>query len=157
MKVRLKGFSLVELLAVVAIMSILATIGLPLLELAHRRTQEEELRRALREIRGALDHYKRLVEMGHIATETGGTGFPPNLEVLTRGIEDAKSPGRAQIYLLRQLPRDPMASPKLPAASSWRLRSYDSPPDNPQPGRDVFDVYSSSDALGLNGLPYSKW
>lgn len=152
-----KGFSLVELLAVVAIVSMLASIGLPLMELAHRRTQEEDLRRALREIRGALDQYKRLVDTGRIAQAAGGSGYPPNLDVLTQGIDDAQSPRRTSVYLMRQLPRDPMAPTEVRAADTWRLRSYDSPPDDPRPGNDVFDVHSGSAAVGLNGVPYSQW
>ncbi len=157
MRVHRQGFSLVELLAVVAIMSILATIGLPLMELSKQRTQEEDLRRSLREIRGALDQYKRLVDTGRIAQPAGGSGYPPNLEVLSQGVVDAQSPQAAKIYLLRQLPRDPMAPPDQAAATTWALRSYASPPDDPQPGLDVFDVHSKSNAVGLNGVPYAQW
>lgn len=152
-----RGFSLVELLAVVAILSILATIGLPLMELSQRRTQEEDLRRSLREIRTALDQYKRLVDTGRIAQPAGGSGYPPNLDVLVSGVEDAQSPKAAKLYLMRRLPRDPMAPPALAAADTWSLRSYASPPDDPQPGADVFDVSSKSTAVGLNGVPYRSW
>lgn len=154
---RPKGFSLVELLAVVAIMSILATIGLPLMELSQRRTQEEDLRRSLREIRTALDQYKRLVDTGRIAQPAGGSGYPPNLEVLVDGVDDAQSPKAAKLYLMRRLPRDPLAPADQPAARTWALRSYASPPDDPQPGVDVFDVRSMSTAVGLNGVPYAQW
>ena len=154
---RPKGFSLVELLAVVAIMSILATIGLPLMELSQRRTQEEDLRRSLREIRTALDQYKRLVDTGRIAQPAGGSGYPPNLEVLVDGVDDAQSPKAAKLYLMRRLARDPLAPADQPAARTWALRSYASPPDDPQPGVDVFDVRSMSTAVGLNGVPYAQW
>ncbi len=154
---RSKGFSLVELLAVVAIMAILATIGLPLIELSQRRTQEEDLRRSLREIRTALDQYKRLVDTGRIAQPAGGSGYPPNLEALVEGVEDAQSPKAAKLYLMRRLPRDPMAPVEEPAVRTWALRSYASPADDPQPGLDVFDVRSKSTAVGLNGVPYAQW
>ncbi len=157
MKTRRQGFSLVELLAVVAIMSILATIGLPLMELSQRRTQEEDLRRSLREIRSALDQYKQLVDTGRIAQQAGGSGYPPSLEVLSQGVVDAQSPQAAKIYLLRQLPRDPMAPADQAATNTWAPRSYASPPDDPQPGQDVFDVHSKSSAVGLNGVPYAQW
>lgn len=157
MRAHRQGFSLVELLAVVAIMSILATIGLPLMELSQRRTQEEDLRRSLREIRTALDQYKQLVDTGRISQQAGGSGYPPSLEVLSQGVVDAQSPQAAKIYLLRQLPRDPTAPAEQGAASTWALRSYASPPDDPQPGQDVFDVHSKSSAVGLNGVPYAQW
>lgn len=146
-----------ELLAVVAIMSILATIALPLMELSQRRTQEEDLRRSLREIRSALDQYKQLVDTGRIAQQAGGSGYPPNLELLSQGVVDAQSPQGTKIYLLRRLPRDPMAQADQSAANTWAPRSYSSAPDDPQPGEDVFDVRSRSSAVGLNGVPYAQW
>jgi general secretion pathway protein G len=151
------GFSLVELLAVVAILSILASIGLPLMELSARRNQEEDLRRSLREIREALDQYKLMADRGRISQLAGASGYPPNLEVLSQGVIDAQSPHGAKLYFLRAIPRDPMAPSGLPSAESWALRSYSSPPDNPQAGEDVFDVHSKSGQVGLNGVAYSEW
>lgn len=157
MMVRHKGFTLIEMLVVVAIVSILATIGLPLTEIAQRRNQEESLRLSLREIRSALDAYKKAMDQGRILRSVGETGYPANLEVLVTGVVDAQSPRGERIYFLRTLPRDPFAPPETPAAETWALRSYDSPPDDPQPGRDVFDVHSKSTALGLNGVAYRLW
>ncbi len=155
---RRRGFSLVELLVVIAIMSILATIGLPLAELSHRRAQEEELRRALREIRSALDTYKRMVDAGVIARPAGGSGYPPNLRVLVDGEVNAQTPQAGRLYFLRRMPRDPFAPDKtVEAADTWGLRSYQSPPDDPQPGRDVYDVYSKMPGHGLDGTPYRLW
>jgi general secretion pathway protein G len=153
-----KGFSLVELLVVVAILSVLASIGMPLAELSAKRNKEEDLRRNLRVIRDALDTYKRYVDEGRIARDAGGTGYPPNLAVLVDGAPDAQSPLAARHYLLRSLPADPMApADGRPAADTWGLRSYASPAEDPKPGRDVFDVYSKSTGTGLNGLPYRSW
>lgn len=153
-----RGFSLVELLVVVAIMSILASIGLPLAELSHRRSQEEDLRRSLREIRSAIDAYKRLVDMGRIARAADASGYPPRLQVLVDGVPDAQSPQGTMLYFLRRLPRDPLAAEAgTDAADTWGLRSYASSADDPQPGRDVFDVYSKSAGAGLDGVPYRKW
>ncbi len=152
------GFSLIELLVVVAIMSILASIGLPLAELAHKRTQEEDLRRSLREIRNALDAYKRLVDTGRIARAADASGYPPRLQVLVDGVPDAQSPQGTLLYLLRRLPRDPLASDTVTeAADTWTPRSYTSSADDPQPGRDVFDVHSKSAGIGMDGVPYRKW
>lgn len=153
-----RGFSLIELLVVVAIMGVLASIALPLAELAHQRTKEEELRRALRDIRGAIDSYKRLVDLGSIPRAADGSGYPTSLEQLVDGVVDARSPRGARIYLLRSLPRDPFADDGLgPAAASWALRSYASPPEDPKPGKDVFDVHSRSSATGMNGIAYREW
>ena len=152
------AFSLVELLAVIAILSILASIGLPLAELSHRRSQEEELRRALREIRSALDAYKRMVDAGLIARPAGGSGYPPTLQVLVDGEVNAQTPQASRLYFLRRIPRDPLAPDTVAdAAQTWGLRSYESPPDDPQPGRDVFDVYSKVTGVGLDGRPYRQW
>lgn len=152
------GFTLVELLVVVAIMAVLASIGLPLAELSKRRAQEEELRRSLREIRTAIDHYKRMVDMGRIAKDAASSGYPPNLEILVDGAPDAQSPRQARIYFLRRLPRDPMAPESIgSAAETWALRSYESPTNDPRPGKDVFDVYSRAAGEGLDGTPYRQW
>jgi general secretion pathway protein G len=71
---------------------------------------------------------------------------------------DAKHPEKRKIYFLRRVPRDPMSTDfSLPEAQTWGTRAYDSPADSPQEGDDVFDVYSHSQKLGLNGIPYNKW
>lgn len=152
-----RGFSLVEMVVVVAILAALASIGIPLAELSKQRSQEEDLRRALREIRSALDAYKRLSDQGQILKAADASGYPATLELLVQGVQDVRSPTRARIYLLRSLPRDPFAPPSVPAGATWELRSYASAPDAPRPGADVFDVRSKSDRVGLNGVPYREW
>lgn len=153
-----RGFTLIELLITVAIIATLASIAMPLSELAVQRSKEQDLRKALRDIRDALDAYKRASDEGRIVRAADQSGFPPTLNVLVEGVADAKSPAGNRIYFLRRVPRDPMHSDTAaPAASTWRLRSYASPPDRPEPGRDVFDVFSASDKLGLNGVPYREW
>jgi general secretion pathway protein G len=145
------GFTLVELVLTVAILGLLASIALPLAEVHVQRNKEQELRVALREIRTAIDAYKRAVDEGSVARSIDRTGYPPKLEVLVEGVEDQRKPDKPRVYFLRRLPRDPMTG------EAWGLRSYASPHDSPQAGLDVYDVFSLSDAKGLNGVPYREW
>jgi general secretion pathway protein G len=158
MAMKTRGFTLIELVITVAIVGLLATAAYPMAEMAARRTKEQELRLALREIRDALDAYKAAFDDGRIEQEVGQSGYPPDLDVLASGVEDAKDPDGGMMYFLRQVPRDPFFPDGTAAASrTWGLRSYESPPDAPQPGEDVFDVYSLSTGAGLNGVKYRDW
>jgi general secretion pathway protein G len=151
------GFTLIEMLAVLAILSLLALSALPVAELVHKRSKERELKAALAEIRGALDAHRRAVDAGKVMTPPGASGYPASLTDLVAGVEDARDPQRRLIYFLRRIPRDPFASLDLQAEQSWGLRSYRSPPGDPRPGEDVFDVYSLAPGVGLNGVPYREW
>jgi general secretion pathway protein G len=152
------GFTLIELMVTLAIIAVLASIALPLTELAVKRSKEQELRSALREIREALDAYKQLADEGRIAKSADESGYPRSLLALVDGVEDVKSPHHLTIYLLRQLPRDPMHENSLaPAEDTWAKRSYASSRDYPREGNDVFDVHSLSTEVGLNGIPYREW
>jgi general secretion pathway protein G len=154
---RWKGFSFIELMITLAIMAVLVTVAVPLLQVNIQRQKERELRAALTEIREALDAYKRASEQGRITLRIGESGYPPSLEHLVIGVEDEHSPARQRMYFLRRLPVDPMLPPSSDRKPIWGLRSYESPPNNPAEGKDVFDVYSLSDKIGLNGVPYWKW
>ncbi len=154
---RASGFTLIELLVTVAIVAILASIALPLAELSSQRSREAELRSALREIRGAIDAYKQAADQGRVKKTLEQTGYPPTLEALVNGVEDEKDPKKARIYFLRRLPRDPFSDPRLPPAESWGKRAYESAPDAPREGPDVYDVYTQSSGTGLNGVPYREW
>lgn len=154
---RERGFTLIEMVVVVLIVSILASAAMPLAALHQRRAKEAELRVALRTIRTALDDYKRAWDQGKIERRAGESGYPPDLETLVQGVRNATSAKGGRIYFLRRLPRDPFADAALPDAKTWGLRSYASPPDAPAPGADVFDVYSQADGVGLDGTAYRSW
>lgn len=153
-----RAFTLIELVVTVAIVALLASVAMPLGELVVQRGKEQELRTALRQIREGIDAYKQAADEGRIPRAPNESGYPPTLEILADGVEDAKTPDRRKIYFMRRIPRDPMAGPaETKAALTWGRRSYRSPPDNPQEGSDVFDVYSLSSGVGLNGVPYREW
>jgi general secretion pathway protein G len=153
-----RGFTLVELMVTVAIVALLASIGLPLAELAVRRQKEQALHGALREIRTAIDAYKLASDQGRIRKSAEQSGYPDSLDALVRGVEDARSPGQEKIYFLRRLPRDPLfPDAQARAADTWGKRSYASPPDAPREGADVYDVYSLDPGAGLNGVAYKDW
>ena len=153
-----RGFTLIELLITVAIVGLLASVALPLTELAVQRSKEQELRIALREIRSGIDAYKKAWDEGHIQKSLDDSGYPKKLEVLAEGVEDFKSPKRVKMYFLRRVPRDPMMrDTSSNATETWGKRAYKSPPDEPQEGEDVYDVYSLSTGVGLNGRAYREW
>lgn len=152
------GFTLIELLITVAIVGLLASIALPMTELAVQRSKEQELRIALREIRTGIDAYRKAWDEGHIQKSLDDSGYPKKLEVLAEGVEDFKSPKRSKMYFLRRIPRDPMMQDtRSEPAETWGKRTYKSPPDEPQEGDDVYDVYSLSKGVGLNGVAYREW
>jgi general secretion pathway protein G len=152
------GFTLIELVITVAIVALLASIALPVTELAVQRGKEQDLRRSLREIREAIDGYKQASDEGRVRKSINESGYPKKLEMLVEGVEDEKSPKRDKIYFLRRLPRDPFSSdPTLSASATWGKRSYASPPDDPKDGDDVFDVFSLAPGKGINGQPYREW
>lgn len=155
-----QGFTIVELVITVAIIALLATMVVPSAQLALQREQEAELKRALHTIRDGLDAYKRAWDQNKIKKEIDKrSGYPPDLQTLVDGVDDASSPKEGvRIYFLRSIPRDPFwPDATTPPAEQWGLRAYQSPPDDPQPGDDVYDVYTRSSKVGLNGVPYREW
>jgi len=159
---RTNGFSLVELLAVLAILSVLAAVAMPLAQMNAERTRETELKRALWEIRDAIDAYHEARMSGAIALPPGADAtspaYPPNLHALTLLQPDQRANHQGEfLRFLRRVPADPFADPTADAERTWGLRSYMSEADKPQPGADVYDVYSRAPGTALNGVPLSQW
>ena len=160
------GFTLIELVVTVAIVAILATVALPMLQLSVQRVKENELRANLRQIREAIDAYKKVadIENGPIKKTISQSGYPPSLDVLVNGVVDDKDPNKHKIRFLRSIPLDPMQSVDQASSQSgddllnnWGLRSYKSEANSPAEGDDVYDVYSRSKQIGINGVPYNQW
>ena len=152
------GFTLIEMMVTVVLVGILASVVVPLTEMTIQRGREQDLRMALREIRGAIDAYKRAGDEGRIYRSATTTGYPETLDALVEGEPDLKDPAKRKIYFMRRVPRDPLNPDiKLAPAATWGKRAYASEADRPKEGDDVYDVYSTSQRIGLNGLPYAQW
>lgn len=152
------GFSYIEIIFTLAILALIATVAVPYVELTVKRKLENELQQNLRTLRTAIDEYYDAVQQGKIQVSADASGYPPNLNVLVNGIDDASTPDNRKIFFLRRIPRDPFHRDiNVPAEQTWVLRSYDSPPNSPRAGRDIFDVFSTSKEIGLNGIPYNEW
>ena len=151
---------MIEVVIAAAIIALLASVVFPIAEMSVRRSKEQELRAALWQIRSALDTYKKAADEGHVLLQAGDSGYPSSLQVLVDGVEDAKSSdaSKSKLYFLRRIPKDPFNSELgIPPVLTWGIRSYDSSPDNPKEGKDVFDVYSRTSGSGLNGISYREW
>ena len=151
-----QGYTFVEVVVVTAILLILASAVMPLAQVTSQRQREAELHRGLREIRTALDRFKDAVDSGQIAQselEPGNEGYPPDLETLVEGISAANDASGRKLKYLRRIPIDPMTN-----SMEWGLRSYQDKPDaTTWGGKNVFDVYTTSTATGLDGTKYRDW
>jgi len=151
-----RGFTFIELVIVTTILLILASTVMPLAQVTAQRQREAELRRALREMRTALDRFKDAVDLGLIPQtelEPANEGYPPDLETLVEGVSAANDASGRKLKFLRRIPIDPMTQ-----TSEWGLRSYQDDPDATSWGRqNVFDVFTTSEGIALDGTNYRDW
>src|SRR5690349_8057012 len=165
---RPRGFTLVELVITLALVGILALAVVPFSQLIVQREKEQQLSGALREIRTALDAYKEASDAGLIEREAEASGYPPSLAVLVDGVKNVKDPKGGLLMFLRRVPRDPFfaGDADTPPEDTWSLRAFGDPPahadgsdasERGNAGKDVFDVTSKSDRVGINGIPYRQW
>ncbi|MBI4851299.1 MAG: type II secretion system protein [Acidobacteria bacterium] len=154
-----KGLSLLELIITLAILAILVSSTLPLAYNTVKRNREIELRRALRELRTAIDAYKRYSDStlppGQLVPiqERTPSGYPRNLEILAKGFTPSNRVDDKKLRFLRRIPVDPNTG-----LAEWGTRSSTDDPDSQSTNdEDVFDVYSKSNEVGLNGTKYREW
>jgi general secretion pathway protein G len=153
---RANGYSFVELLVVTTIILILASAVQPLARVTMQRQREVELRRALRDMRDAIDKFKDAADQGMIPTtelKANSEGYPPDLETLVDGVSVANDASGRKLKFMRRVPIDPMTGePK------WGLRAYQDKPDSTSwGGQNVYDVRSLSTGTGLDGTKYKDW
>lgn len=157
---RSNGFTLVEMLVALALVSIAAAVMFPYAALVETRAKEAELRIALRAVRRAIDEYKAASDAGLIERRTGASGFPPNLDVLATGAPRSGDSGHGapRLVFLRAVPRDPFHSDRnVSPSATWSVRSYGASPGDFSPGEDVYDISSRSERTALDGSLHADW
>jgi general secretion pathway protein G len=151
------GVTLLELLITITVIFILASIAIPISKVATKRGKEIELRQQLRVLRNAIDQFKfdwdaKKISRLESDVANGGTGYPKSLEILVEGAPSGDVKGTVRKYL-RRIPKDPMGGDK-----GWGFRCYKDPPDQMEwCGDDVYDVFTLSEGIGLDGIPYKEW
>ena len=147
---RQSGVTLLEMIVVITILLIMMGAAVPVLKVSVRRQREVELRRDLWEMRAAIDRYKDAADKNAFQQKLGSEGYPPDMDTLVNGVEVA---GGKKLRFLRRIPIDPMTG-----NTDWGLRSMqDDPQSDSWGGQNVFDVYTKSTGVGLDGTKYKDW
>ena len=125
-----RGFTLIELMVVMAIISILLAIALPIYQKSIVRAKESVLRNNLFTLRSMIDEYT------------------VDKQQAPQSLQDLVSEG-----YLRQVPQDPMTN----SDQNWKVTMEDTPVGGSTATPGIFDVHSGSDKNSLEGAPYSDW
>ncbi|HME99213.1 MAG TPA: type II secretion system protein [Terriglobia bacterium] len=150
--VHYRGFTLLELMMSVMIISILVGLAVPLARNSIKREKEVELRVALREMRTAIDKYKDAADRGFIMVKVDTEGYPEKLQDLVDGVQMVGAVDK-KLKFLRRIPKDPMTN-----STEWGQRSYqDDPKATSWGGQNVFDVYTKSEGTAFDGTKYNEW
>lgn len=145
-----RGVTLLEMIVVITILLILMGAAVPVMKVSVIRGRETDLKRALWEMRDAINRYKDAADKNQFQVKLGTEGYPPDLDTLVNGVEIA---GGKKLRFLRHIPVDPMTG-----NTDWGLRSMqDDPQSDSWGGQNVFDVYTKSNGTGLNGIKYKDW
>lgn len=143
------GLTLIELIVATMIIAILMAAAVPIARVQVKREKERELRRALWEMRDAIDRYKDAADRGAFRTKVGSENYPPDLETLVEGVDVQGK----KVRFLRRIPVDPMTG-----TTEWNLRSMQDEPDSTSwGGQNVFDVSTKSEGQAIDGTYYKDW
>lgn len=158
-----RGLSLIELVVTMVILTMLASLIVPSAQVASKRTKELELRRNLREMRTAIDEYKKNYDKAQADQKTQQglpglkTGYPKTMQLLVEG-DDFGGLVKEKKKFLRRIPKDPFFKGEGDDNTGWGLRSHADEFDSSNWGKeDVFDVYSLSDGVAIDGTKYKDW
>lgn len=131
------------------ILIILTMLAVPLARVTIKRQREKDLRVALWQMRDAIDRYKDAADRGAFQTKVGSENYPPDLETLVKGVDVQGK----KLKFLRKIPTDPMTG-----GTDWGLHSMqDDPTQDSWDGNDVFDVFTKSTDVGMDGTKYRDW
>ena len=125
-----RGFTMIEMLIVVTLLVILASVGMPIYQNSVRRSQEAVLKEDLFRMRDAIDQYY-----------ADKNKYPQSLQdLVTDGY-------------LREIPKDPMTD----SADTWVTIPAEADPNNPNAEPGIYNVKSGSDGTALDGSRYADW
>jgi general secretion pathway protein G len=147
--IKVRGFTLIELIVATAILTILTGMAIPLVRVTIKRQKEHELRQDLWDLRDAIDRSKDAADRGAFQIKVGSEGYPPDLETLVNGVDVQTK----KLKFLRRIPIDPMTN-----KPDWGMRSMqDDPTSDSWDGNNVFDVFTKSQDTALDGTKYKDW
>ncbi len=125
-----RGFSLIELMIVMTVMSIIVSIAVPIYQKSIVRAKESVLRSNLFTIRTIIDEYTY------------------DKQKAPQTLQDLVEAG-----YLRQVPIDPFTS----STETWQIVMEDAVTSANQTEPGIYDIHSGSDRRGLDGTPYAEW